>query len=116
LFIFDIKCIVPFFTGEGIAGVILYLVPLAIAVIVTVKYKNRTKFSIISGLILAFLEMIDYIAGIIGSMGSNAGATAWILARVAAIACLYYAFKWQRNKSSALSASATSSFKTEEKT
>jgi hypothetical protein len=95
LVVFAIKSIFTFSEDEGIAGAILYLFPLAIAVVATVKYKSWTKFSIITGLVLAVLETVDFMAGLFDGMG-NVGSIAWIFLRIAAIACLFNAFKWQK--------------------
>jgi hypothetical protein len=95
LIVFVLKCIFTLFTDGGIVGAILYLFPLAIVVVATIKYKSWTKFSIISGFVLAVLEMVEFMVGLIDGMG-NAGAVVWIFLRIAAIACLFNALKWQR--------------------
>ncbi len=67
----------------------LYFIPTIIVVIGAIYYKKFPRFSIISGLIIAILEMFDYLYGVYSISDPNVfdikSSILWIIARIYAI-------------------------------
>ncbi|MEJ5285112.1 MAG: hypothetical protein ACP5Q5_09465 [Brevinematia bacterium] len=67
----------------------VYFIPTIIVIIGAIYYKKFPRFSIISGLIIAILEMFDYLYGVYSFLSSDftniATSIMWIIARIYAI-------------------------------
>lgn len=67
----------------------VYFIPTIIIIIGAIYYKKFPRFSIISGLIIAILEMFDYLYGVYSFLSSDftniATSIMWIIARIYAI-------------------------------
>jgi hypothetical protein len=109
LFILGFKCIWTYYinfkeyTSHIVAGIstVVYFVPLIIVLVATIQYARWTTFAIITGIILAVLELFDYAMGIPNSITSGTNGASlliWILIRISALCMFYNAWKWKRKK------------------
>jgi hypothetical protein len=109
LFILGFKCILTYYinfkeyTSHIVAGIsaIVYFIPLIIALVATIQYVRWTTFAIITGIIFAFLELVDYAMGIPNSITSGTNGASlliWILIRISALCMFYNAWKWKHKK------------------
>jgi len=86
------------YASHFVAGVssTVYIVPFIIALIAAIKYKTWTTFAIYAGLILAVLEVVDFVSGIPESANSgSSGFVIWLFVRAGMLYALFNAFKWR---------------------
>jgi len=83
------------------AGIIsaLYFIPFLFILLAAIKYKAWTTFAILSGIIIAALEMIAYIILSINSF--SYGIAAALLIRIGVLFTLFNAFKFKRRQKKA---------------
>ena len=104
LFIFGLKSIITYYgtykenSFHILAGIYtaIYFVPLVIVLLGAIKYNIWTKFSIISGLILASLELIDFLIAQFNNTISSNHLVYGMLIRAYVIYLLYHALKWKQ--------------------
>jgi len=105
LFIFGLKSIATYYytfkeyASHIVAGLdsAIYFILFIIVLLGTIKYKTWTKFSIITGLILASSELIfDYLLLLLLGMISTNNMILAILIRVYAIYVLFNALRWKQ--------------------
>jgi hypothetical protein len=77
---------------------LIYLIPLIIVLTAAIKYKSWTEFSIIAGLILAILEMLEYVftVTVLPSLLHKGYVFFWSFVRIGIINLLFNAWKWKR--------------------
>lgn len=109
-FVLGLKCIFTYYnifkeySSHIVSGIsmIVYFIPLLLALIAFIKYVRWTKFALITGIIISVLEMLDYLIALPNSiMAETNGASLliWILIRISAICIFFTAFKWKiKNK------------------
>jgi len=89
------------YVSHIIAGItsLIYFIPFAYILITTIKFKSWTTLALISGIIISALELIDYLAGIPGSITSGSGSfVVWIFIRVCVLITLCSAYNWKRKE------------------
>jgi len=78
----------------------VYFIPFIYVLIITIKYKSWTKLAIISGIIIALLETVDFIVGIPESIKAGGSSfIIWLIIRISALYVLCDAFIWKRRQS-----------------
>jgi len=76
----------------------VYFVPLLLTIVITIKYKSWPTFSIITGIVISILDMIDYLSAIpqVIRSSNNGSFVVWIFIRIGIIYMLCAALKWRR--------------------
>jgi hypothetical protein len=96
LFIFALKTGVTYLDA-GFAAVI-YFIPFLLTLLAAILYTRLTLFALISGLVLAILEMADFSVGLYDSLlygGRNSGLAWWLVMRVCVLCLLINALRWR---------------------
>jgi hypothetical protein len=95
LIVFALKGIIQTFLDEPING-IAYIIPALITLVLILMFKKTTIISIIGGIIMATLELIDYVAGVILQYSNQKPMLilTWIVFRMIIIYALINAFRW----------------------
>jgi hypothetical protein len=84
----------------ALIGNTVYFVPLLLTLLITIKYKSWPTFSIITGIVISVLDMVDFLSAIPQTINSGRGGSfvVWIFIRIGIIYSLCVAFKWRRKQ------------------
>jgi hypothetical protein len=95
LIVYALKGIILTFLVDPIEG-IGYIIPVLITLFFIMMYRKITKISLIGGISLAILELIDYVGGVILQFSSQKPMLilTWIILRISITWNLINAFRW----------------------